>query len=550
MKVYQRLAHAFAAEGVTTIFGMMGHTTMHWADELHKVGVRKLEVRHEGFGLGMADGWARATHTTAVAHATGGPGVTQLATALVTASRAASPVVVFTGDSGTTDYENAQYFNPGRFAAACESGFVRVDSPDVADEAVRMSFYRAKLESRPIMLSAPLDIQLLPFEDDDPYVPSTRYFGAQRAVAPDAEMLERAADIIAGSSKPVIIVGRGAMWSGAGEAVLKLGNRIGALIGTSLRAKNWLSDADYHVGVAGQYGTRMSMELFADADCVIAAGASMNRYTTSNGYLFPDARVVHLDPKPHVMMGGRRGADCYVQSDARLGLEALESLLARRSVKITGYRTPDVKTQLAHNFADRAEFLVEPGTVDPRAACTLLDEMVPPHVNLCTSSGAVGGFSNLHLNRARPIVMASHFFGCIGQMLPAAMGAIVASGNQPMLLVDGDASTMMHLADFDTAVRYKLPLLVVVLNDEALGAERHHMHAAQINADLADVPSPDIGAVATALGGRGCLARSIEELRAAAAQWVANPGPMIIDVRISRNVLPMHIRRMDYARDE
>lgn len=74
---------------MTTIFGMMGHATMRWADELHKLGVRKLEVRREGFGLGMADGWARATHTTAVAHATCGPGVTQLATALVTASRAA-----------------------------------------------------------------------------------------------------------------------------------------------------------------------------------------------------------------------------------------------------------------------------------------------------------------------------------------------------------------------------------------------------------------------------------------------------------------------------
>lgn len=81
-------------------------------------------------------------------------------------------------------------------------------------------------------------------------------------------------------------------------------------------------------------------------------------------------------------------------------------------------------------------------------------------------------------------------------------------------------------------------------------ADSTNLRAAQINADLADVPSPDIGAVAIALGGRGCLARSIEELSAGTAQWIANPGPMIIDVRISRNVLPLHIRRMDYARDE
>jgi thiamine pyrophosphate-dependent acetolactate synthase large subunit-like protein len=88
MKVYQRLAHAFAAEGVTKVFGMMGSATMRWTNELNKLGIQFMEVRHEGFGLGMADGWARATRNVGVASATCGPGVTQLATALVTASRA------------------------------------------------------------------------------------------------------------------------------------------------------------------------------------------------------------------------------------------------------------------------------------------------------------------------------------------------------------------------------------------------------------------------------------------------------------------------------
>ena len=100
----------------------------------------------------------------------------------------------------------------------------------------------------------------------------------------------------------------------------------------------------------------------------------------------------------------------------------------------------------------------------------------------------------------------------------------------------GDASTMMHLVDFDTAVRHAMPLLIVVLNDQALGSEYQKMIARNMNAALSTIPTPDLGAVATALGGKGRLAHSIAEVRTAAAEWVAQPGPMIIDARISRNV--------------
>src|SRR6266705_4626678 len=122
MKVYQRLAADFVAEGVTHIFGIMGDGNMYWMHELDKLGgVKMLEVRHEGAGLGMADGYARVTHTPGVATATCGPGVTQLATALVTAARAHSPLVAFCGESPTTDEEYTQRLDQAKFADACET---------------------------------------------------------------------------------------------------------------------------------------------------------------------------------------------------------------------------------------------------------------------------------------------------------------------------------------------------------------------------------------------------------------------------------------------
>jgi thiamine pyrophosphate-dependent acetolactate synthase large subunit-like protein len=123
------------------------------------------------------------------------------------------------------------------------------------------------------------------------------------------------------------------------------------------------------------------------------------------------------------------------------------------------------------------------------------------------------------------------------------MGAVVATGKRPAVVVEGDAGLMMHLAEFETAVRYDLPLFVVVMNDEALGAEYHKSVAVGLDPRLTRISTPDLGAVGIALGGRGALVRSVDDLRAAAAGFVAAPVPTLVDVRISREVLSIPYRR-------
>ena len=549
MKVYERMAHAFQAEGTKATFGMMGDGNMYWIYALDRLGVKIHEVRHEGAGLGMADGYARTTHTPGVATATCGPGVTQLATALVTASRAHSPLVAFCGEAPSTDEEYAQYLDQSRFAAACETGFVRLVSPDQADDVVRKAFYLAKTENRPIMLSCPMDIQQKAFEDDDEaYKPSSTLF-TRGSVHPDVKALEQAADMVASAKKPVIIVGRGAQWAGAGPAVLKLGDRIGALILTTLLTKTFLNESEYHAGISGLYGSRTAMHLAHETDLVIGVGASLNRHTLENGYMYPEARYVHIDSKPHLMMGGGRAADCYLQADARIGVEELEKLLASRGVKLAGYRTPDVKAKLVNHNADRTEFEMDPGTVDPREAVIALDQIVPPDIGVLSGSGMTSAFCSMLMTRRRGLVQGGHFFGCIGQMLPAAMGAVVATG-KPAMLIDGDASVMMHLAEFETAVRYNMPLLVIVMNNEALGAEYYKLDAHKMETRGSQVTTPDLGKVAVSFGGRGRKATTIDELSSAAKEFLAKPGPMMVDVRISKSVPSVPYRRLHYGRDE
>jgi thiamine pyrophosphate-dependent acetolactate synthase large subunit-like protein len=107
----------------------------------------------------------------------------------------------------------------------------------------------------------------------------------------------------------------------------------------------------------------------------------------------------------------------------------------------------------------------------------------------------------------------------------------------------------MHLPEFETACRYGLPLLVVVMNDEGLGAEYHKLGAKGLTQDLAIIPNPELGGVAQALGGGGATVRSAAELEAAVADYVADPRPFVIDVRITREVLSVPYRRLWYGED-
>ncbi|GAA3442708.1 thiamine pyrophosphate-binding protein [Planomonospora venezuelensis] len=545
MKVYEVLAQAFVAEGTSDVFGMMGDANMHWMNALAQRGVRLYEVRHEGSGLGMADGWARAAGRPGVVTTTSGPGVAQLATSMICASRARTPLVAFCGETPWGDQSAVQYLDQRRFAAAIECGFVHVSRPDLAAEAVQKAFYLARTESRPIMLSAPIDVQKQECENDD-YVPSLNLLPRVRSL-PDPAGIEAACEIIRDSKRVVVIAGRGARRADAGEQILRLQEQTGALLATTLQAKNWLCDrTGYHVGIAGLYGNKAAMELLQEADCVIAVGASLNHYTIEHGYLFPEARYIQIDTAPHVVMGNGAVADCYLQADAVTALTQLSQALESRSVRLDGYHTADVRTRLT---IPPVEFRSEPGRLDPREVIQVLDTELPGEIGLVLGSGHQTDFGTMLFQRSREVMSNYGMFGAIGQAPLLTIGAIVAGGNKPAFVVEGDASFLMHLPEFETACRYDIPVLVVVMNDEALGAEYHKAMASGLDPELAVIPTPELGQVAVALGGGGATVRTAEQLRAALNEYVRNPRPTVIDVRITRDVVSVPYRRLLYGED-
>ena len=540
MKVYERIADAFVAEGTRAVFNLIGDGNMFWLNAMHERGVKLIAVRHEGAGLGMADGWARATREVGVASTTNGPGVPQLATALVTATRAASPVVVFVGESNTDHPEHIQRMDQAALAKACEAEYVRIESPKTADWAVQKAFYIARSECKSVVLACPRDIQKRKFEGDAPYAPSTALL-PKPGMEPGPQLLADAVDLIAGSKRVVIVAGRGAIWAEAGPAIRRLADRAGALIATTMQSQTFLADDEFHVGISGGFGTRTAGQLFAEADLVIGVGASLNPYTTTHGELYPKAKFLQIDIRSHHIMGEGRAADLYLQADARVGVEKLADALERLGHRAAGYRTAEVKARLAGQADDPAVFEIEPGRLDPREVCILLDQMLPLDCVVHSGSGTSASFPTMHINRPR-LFMGGKFWACMGQSLPSAIGAAAALG-RPVVLVEGDGSLMMHLAELETAARYNRPLLAVVLNDQALGSEYLKLIEAGLPPTVAECTTPDLGAVMRALGGRGSLATTIDQVRIAVEEWLADPVTTVIDARISRHVSTIQHRR-------
>ncbi|WP_329331271.1 thiamine pyrophosphate-binding protein [Streptomyces sp. NBC_00663] len=549
MKVYEALAEAFVKEGTSDVFGMMGDANMHWMAALADRGVRLYEVRHEGSGLGMADGWARGAGQPGVVTTTSGPGVSQLATSMIVASRARTPLVAFCGETALGDEGATQYLDQRRFAAAIECEFIRVTRPENAQEAVRRAFYLARTESRPVMISAPFDVQITELDDyDEDFAPSTALIEKTRLL-PDPARLEAACDLIQDAKRVVIIAGRGARGADAGEEILALQERTGALLATTLQAKNWLCDrTDFHVGLSGLFGDKLSMELLQEADCVIAVGASLNHYTIESGYLYPEANYIQIDTAPHLVMGNGKVADCYLQADAVTALAELTRALQDRSVRLEGFHTDQVKEHLSARV-QQPEYVREPGRLDPREAIWILDHELPGDMGLVLGSGHQTDFGTMLFQRSRDVLSNYGMFGAIGQAPLIALGQMIARGNKPGFVVEGDASFLMHLSEFETACRYDVPLLVVVMNDQGLGAEYHKAKAKGLDPDLATISTPELGAVAQALGGGGATVRTAQELRDALARYVREPRPTVIDVRITREVLSTPYRRIQYGED-
>ncbi|MGE5513324.1 MAG: thiamine pyrophosphate-binding protein [Bacteroidota bacterium] len=504
--VSDMLARAFQAEGVDTLFTLMGDANMYWSTAMMQLpGMRVIHVRHEHCACSMAEGYTRATGKVGVASTTCGPGFTQIMTGLTMAARANIPMVVFAGDSPIAAAWYLQEIDMAPLALATGSHYIPVRHIDRLLDNVREAFQVAQVERRPVVLSVPMDLQKQAWPHLTDYTPSAELVPAAQRPIPDPVIVDRVCDMIAESEKPIILGGRGAVWSGARQALEALGDRAGALFANSLLGKGLFDGNPYALEIAGAFASDFARERFAEADLVIGAGVGLGHYTTEGGYLYPGARVVQIDVNPRGLWQGLRTADLHVRADARAAAEAIVNRLDQRNIKRTGFRTPDMAKLVAADFPpDRKEFPVQANMVDPRRMILELDAVIPKDWDIVVGGGHYFSIAMTHM-RGRPAEKyhVINDFGAIGSGLPAAAGVAAARGDGKVLLIEGDGSLMMHVQELETIRRHGLQMLIAIMNDGGYGAEFHKFRANGVDPSGAIHGRGDLAAVATGFGLRG-----------------------------------------------
>ena len=464
-----------------------------------------------------------------------GPGVTNTLTALTEAVKARTPLLLLAGDTATTAlYQNLDV-DQDAVAGSVRAGTEGIRSANTAVADIARAVRRAKNERRPMVISLPIDIQEQECTVQDPPALVEQESAPPR---PSVETISRTVDLLESSNRPAIIAGRGAVLAAARPQLEALGERIGALFATSMMAKGFFAGNPFDLGVSGGFASPLAARLLGEADVVLSFGASLNTWTTKHGTLFaPTADIVHCDLEPSAI-GRVQPVTLGVVGDAAETAGALAAELAHRNVNVEGFRNDAVRRDI-ERFRWEDEFREETteGTLDPRVALMVLEEMLPEERTVAVDCGHFAGFAAMHLSvpDAAGFVFAEAF-QAVGLGMGTGMGAALARPDRLATIVVGDGGLLMSLGEIDAAVNLGLPILVVVINDAAYGAEVHHFRSLGLPTELALLGTIDFAAIAGAMGARGLEVRGpgdLERLK----EWIEDPdGVMVVDCKVDPGV--------------
>jgi thiamine pyrophosphate-dependent acetolactate synthase large subunit-like protein len=267
---------------------------------------------------------------------------------------------------------------------------------------------------------------------------------------------------------------------------------------------------------------------------IVAFGASLNRWTTRNGELVGNTTLVQVDIDRAAFSLHRR-VDATVTGDAALTAHAVTEALAGQPPR-TGYRTQHTADVLATGRRWRDQPFTpatEDSRIDPRLLAIALDDLLPADRIVSTDAGSFTEYSAMYLQVPDDLGYCLPLgYQCIGLSLAAGIGAALAQPHRLPVVGVGDGGFMMSLVELDTAVRLGLPLVIVVYNDSAYGAEVHHFGHGDLPLDIVQFPDTDIAAIARGFGCTGITVRSLDDL-AGVKEWLDGPrsAPLLIDAK-------------------
>jgi thiamine pyrophosphate-dependent acetolactate synthase large subunit-like protein len=536
VKFHEAIARMLGDHGVRALFGVLGDANLYMAESfVRQVGGKFYSMSHECGAVLAANGYARTSGALGVATVTHGPALTNTVTALVDCAKGRTPLLLVAGDTAAGDVKNVQSISQRDIVLPTGAGFEQVRSADTVATDLAEAVKRATVERRPIVLNVPIEFQWL----DVDYAPAAKKLMALQATKADPAIMDRVVGAIASSRRPLLLAGHGAVTPHARAALLRLAMKLGAPLATTLRGMDLWRGEPHNLGVFGTLSHDVAIKTISQSDCIIAFGASLNDYTTADGSYLANKTVVHVDVDRAAFRTA--GDDIDVVGDAATVADDLDSWLDELALRPTGFASPQLAERLAtaseHGFADRSA----DQHVDIRTAILRVERALPEERTLVLDAGrfALHAWRLMHVPKPRAYVHTASF-GSIGMGMGNAVGAALGAPERPVVLVIGDGGLMLGgLTEFSSAVRHKLDVVVVLLNDSAYGAEYVQLERRELDPSIATFEWPDFGPLATAMGGRGFTVRSLSDLDEALDAIGDRDRPILIDIKLDPEEVPM-----------
>jgi acetolactate synthase I/II/III large subunit len=533
-------------EGVDTIFGFPGGAVLDIYNELAKTDFKHILVRHEQGAVHAADGYARASGKVGVCLVTSGPGATNTVTGIASAYMDSIPIVVFTGQVNTNLIGNDafQEVDIVGITRPCTKHNYLVKNVDDLARTIKEAFYIARSgRPGPVLIDLPKDMMKQSAEYKT--IKEVRLRSYNPTYEPNMKQVARVISLIKKSRKPLVFAGGGVVLSRASEELKKFVHMIHAPVTSTLMGLGAFPATDpLWLGMIGMHGTYSANMSSSECDLLIGIGVRFDdRVTGKTSTFASNAKIVHIDIDP-TSISKNIPVDTPVVGDCKITLERLIKLLEEDPHKDAHIHHKPWLDQIQEWKTTRPLSYVQKDIIKPQFVIEKIYEVTKGEAIITTEVGQNQMWAAQFYKFDKPnTFITSGGLGCMGFGFPAAIGAQVACPDKIVVDIAGDGSIQMNIQEMATAVQYKLPVKIAILNNRYLGMVRQwqELFYDRCYSCTEMDHAPDFVKLAEAFGAVGLRATKPEEVVPVIEKALSVNKPVIMDFVVEREegVYPM-----------
>lgn len=548
LKGSQILIETLRQEGVDVIFGYPGGRVIDIYDELHKSNFNHILVRHEQGAVHAADGYARASGKVGVALVTSGPGASNTVTGVANAYLDSIPIVVFTGQVstnliGTDAFQEVDIVGITR---PCTKHNFQIRRVDEVARIIQEAFHIARSgRPGPVLVDLPSDV-MSAVTEYAPLTPIVKDLDTS-ASKPDSKKILYVLELLNESKRPLLLIGGGVILGKASEELREFARRTRIPVTSTLMGLGAFPGSDpAWLGMLGMHGTYYANMAISQCDLLIAIGMRFDDRVTGKIETFASkAKIVHIDIDPssinkNVMI------DVPIIADSKTALQSLNQALTKNNFAVSDdQRKPwfDQIDEWKRNVP--LTYCKSDSVIKPQFVIEKLYELTKHSKTIITTEVGQNQMwaAQFYTYDVPNTFLSSGGLGTMGYGFPAAIGAQLARPDYLVIDIAGDGSIQMNIQELATAVQYKIPVKILILNNGFLGMvrqwqelfyDKRYSHTDMTHA-------PDFVKVAEAYGLTGLRATKPEEVETVLRKGLETPGPVVMDFVVSREecVYPM-----------